>query len=146
MMEKHFYHVTPDSDNISITSSISFLICINDVDARIVDHLLKFADDTKLFGWARSQADASSLQEDLDLLSKWSSDRQMPLRSTKCTVMHLGKYHGGQQYYLGAYPMASTQKKTDLAIIHTADLKAAALCTQACLKANCILGMLARTI
>jgi ribonucleases P/MRP protein subunit RPP40 len=42
--------------------------------------------------------------------------------------------------------LASTQKETDLGIIHTTDLKAAAQCTQACWKANCILGMLARTI
>jgi ribonucleases P/MRP protein subunit RPP40 len=60
--------------------------------------------------------------------------------------MHLAKYNGGQQYCLGTYPLASRQKEIGLGIIHTADLKAAGQCTQACLKANCILGMVARSI
>lgn len=130
----------------SVLGPILFLIYINDIDTRIVNHLLKFADDTKLFGTASNQENIRSLQEDLDLLAKWSNKWRMPFNQDKCTVMHLGQCNVGQQYHLGMLPLATTERETDLGIIHTVDLKAAAQCTLACQKANRILGMLARTI
>ena len=51
-----------------------FLIYINDLDDSVNSKLLKFADDTKIFGLVARQEDIDKLQDDLNNLCKWSSD------------------------------------------------------------------------
>ena len=47
---------------------ILFLICINDLDNRIKNWILKFADDTKIFSAVNNDSDRRLLQKDLDNL------------------------------------------------------------------------------
>ena len=50
----------------SVLGPLLFLIFINDLDEGIRSHILKFADDTKIFHEVRDSADCSTLQSDLD--------------------------------------------------------------------------------
>jgi len=43
------------------------MILVNDTDRGIINWLLKFADDTKLFGKVQNQLDYDGLQQDLSL-------------------------------------------------------------------------------
>jgi len=45
-----------------------FLIYINDLDSGVKNWILKFADDTKIFGAVNTDLDRSVLQKDLDNL------------------------------------------------------------------------------
>jgi len=59
----------------SVLGPLLFLIFINDLDWNILSTILKFADDSKIFGKAITPADRLQLQLDLDALScKWAED------------------------------------------------------------------------
>ena len=75
----------------SVLGPVLFLIFINDLDSVIVNHVLKFADDTKDFGSINHADDSIKLQEDLNKLFNWSQDWQMKFNVDKCKVMHLGR-------------------------------------------------------
>ena len=75
----------------SVLDHVLFLIYINDLDSGILSNILKFADDTKVFGKATSDADRMRIQSNLDRLDKWSGDWLMAFNVEKCNVMHCGK-------------------------------------------------------
>ena len=56
----------------SVLGPLLFLIFINNTDAGILNTILKFVDDTKLYGKVVSPADILQLQSDLNMLCKWA--------------------------------------------------------------------------
>jgi len=50
----------------SVLDPLLFLIFINDLDLGLLSSILKFADDTKIYGKAATPADRLQLQLDLD--------------------------------------------------------------------------------
>ena len=74
----------------SVLGPLLFLIYINDLDYGIKNWILKFADDTKLFGKIQGTSDVIKLQEDLDQLLQWAEEWQMLFNTEKCKVMHIG--------------------------------------------------------
>jgi len=77
----------------SVLGPVLFLIFINDLDTGIVNHILKFADDTKVFGNINHVSDSIKLQEDLNALFNWSQDWQMKFNVDKCK----GHAHGKEE-------------------------------------------------
>jgi len=63
----------------SVIGPILFLIYINDLDLDVDNDLLKFADDTKLYGVVTNGDEALSMQKDLNVLTQWTSG---PSRAT----------------------------------------------------------------
>jgi len=63
-----------------------FLIFVNDMDRGIINWLLKFADDMKLFGKVQTQLDYDGLQKDLQRLLDWSKECQMEFNIDKLCV------------------------------------------------------------
>jgi len=45
-----------------------FLIFINDLESGVVSHILKFADDVKIFGKVVEVTDVNQLEKDLDVI------------------------------------------------------------------------------
>ena len=68
----------------SVLGPILFLVFINDLDSGIINWILKFADDTKLFGPVPDSSARDLLQKELDKLVKWSEDWQMMFSEEKC--------------------------------------------------------------
>ena len=58
----------------SILGPVLFVIFINDLDEGVRNHILKFADDTKLFSQVSTNEDAEKLQKDLSILNEWSNE------------------------------------------------------------------------
>jgi len=71
----------------SVLGLILFLIFVNDLDCGVINWLLKFADDTKLFGKVQSELDRACLQQDLQRLLDWSREWQMEFNVEKCKVV-----------------------------------------------------------
>ena len=130
----------------SVLGPILFLIFINDMDCGIINWLLKFADDAKLFGKVQSDLDSSILQGDLQRLFDWANEWQMEFNIDKCKVMHIGNSNKNFKYYMDSKELEMVQEEKDLGVLITNDLKASSQCVQACNKANRVLGMIHRTI
>ena len=58
----------------SVLGPVLFVIYINDFDKGVRNHILKFADDTKLFSQVSTYEDAEKLQKDLITLNYWSTE------------------------------------------------------------------------
>ena len=130
----------------SVLGPILFLIFINDLDFSIKSHILKFADDTKIFRSITSTADYNELQEDINNLIRWSEDWQMLFNVDKCKVMHFGRSNETLDYYMNGSKLDKVTEEKDLGVWISRDLKVSQQCIQACAKANRMLGVLNRTI
>jgi len=84
----------------SVLGPLLFLTFVNDLDEDINSHILKFADDTKIFKEVRNSADCSQLQADLDKLVLWAQKWQMEFNVDKCKVMHVDNRDDGSTYYM----------------------------------------------
>jgi len=129
-----------------VLGPILFLIYINDLDYGIRNWILKFADDTKIISRMDNVQDRVSLQNDLDKLVKWSEEWQMLFNVGKCKVMHFGRKNPSYDYFMQTQKLESTKMEKDLGIKITSDSKSSEQCSQACSKANRMLGMINRSI
>src|ERR1700759_4276770 len=75
----------------SILGPLLFTIFINDLESNVINKVLKFADDSKLWGVVETVEERIGMQKDLDTLGEWSEINQMPFNVDKCKVMHVGK-------------------------------------------------------
>ena len=71
----------------SVLGPLLFLIFINDLEYGVKNWILKFADDTKIFGKISTDRDTVRLQEDLDKLLDWAEEWQMMFNASKCKVI-----------------------------------------------------------
>ena len=74
----------------SVLGPTLFVGYINDIDDNICSHILKFADDTKIFGPVATEEQISMLQQDLVQVFRWSQEWQMLFNETKCKCLHIG--------------------------------------------------------
>jgi len=112
----------------SILGPILFLIYISDLDNRITNCILKFADDTKIFSAVNTAENCAKLQEDLTTLLQWSREWQMLLNVGKCKVMHAGRNNVLHEYQMEGETLEAVQQERDLEIIITKDMKASQQC------------------
>ena len=130
----------------SILGPLLFLIYINDLDIGIMSRLLKFADDTKMYGRVGTNKDTDTLRNDLETLNAWSEKWQMGFNVDKCKVMHLGKKNEQSEYQINGKKLAEITEEKDLGVIISNDLKVGKQCDKAVNKGNQILGLIKRTI
>ena len=124
----------------SVLGPILFLININDLDYGVRNCILKFADDTKVFGKVSMKFEQTQLQEDINKLIRWSEEWQMLFNTSKCKVMHFGRTNSHAEYFM------NTQKLEKTLELFSHNLKVSSQCTQAYNKASKILGMINRNI
>jgi len=130
----------------SVLGPVLFLIFINDLDSGIVNWILKFADDTKIYSCLREAKDCDMLQDDLDLLYAWSNEWQMQFNVDKCKVMHIGKKNPFYSYKMNGAKLEEVTVEKDLGVYISNDAKPSVQCQQSYLRANRMLGFVKRNI
>ena len=130
----------------SVLGPVLFLIFINDLDSHILNKVLKFADDTKVYGMVNNNADHDRLQNDLDTLSEWAARWQMQFNVDKCKVMHLGRTNPCFDYIMNSQVLQRAATEKDLGVLVTENGKVAGQCTESYSKSNRMLGLVKRTI
>ena len=138
--------VTSSVPQGSVLGPLLFIIFINDLDSGIINSILKFADDTKVFGSINDMEDRDALQRDLDRMMEWAKVWQMEFNVDKCKVMHLGRDNIKYKYIMDGKELTTTDLEKDLGINLTKNLKTSYQCLQAYNKASQMLGLLGRTI
>ena len=81
-----------------------------------------------MFGKANNDYDRQTIQRDLDSLLEWSDKWQMPFKSSKCVVMHLGKGNQEFTYYMGNQQLDTVDEERDLGVVITNNLKPSRQC------------------
>ena len=112
----------------SVLGPILFLVYINDLEEGVTGKILKFADDTKLFGKVKEIGDKQNLQDDIDKLVKWSEKWQMLFNFGKCKCLHTGSGNTGMNYEMGGTILSKTVKEKDLGVTMNANMKVSEQC------------------
>jgi hypothetical protein len=112
-------------------------VFIDDIDDGANSSILKFADDTKLFGVVNDLGQHDILQGDLQWLVEWSNQWLMEFNPAKGTVIHVGKQNQWFEYVMEGQKLSVVEKERDPGIMISADVKSSVNS-----KAQRILGML----
>lgn len=144
--ESSWRNVTSGVPQGSILGPVLFLMYINDFEVGVENEVLKFADDTKLFGVVSGKDSAMSIQRDLNKLLRWTDQSLMEFNIDKCRVMHMGNKNIEFRYKMKGCELKSVDSECDLGIEIRKDLKVSDQCTKAYNKANRVLGMIHRNI
>ena len=95
----------------SVLGPILFLIYINDIITNIQSEIRLFADDLFLYKTIKTSDDHQILQNDLNLLTKWSTDWLMDFNISKCKILQITTHHN-QSFF--TYKMFDTPLDTVL--------------------------------
>ena len=82
----------------SVLGPLLFVVYINDPPEEIDTMVRMFADDTKIFVDASSEANRIVLQADIIRLNNWAKKWQFSSTVKKCKVMHIGENNPRQDY------------------------------------------------
>ena len=129
----------------SVLGPTLFVVYINDIDDNICSHILKFADDTKIFGPVATEEQISVLQQDLEKVFKWSQEWQMLFNEAKCKCLHIGHRNQHHVYTIGEHNIEETVEDRDLGVLVTETLSPSHHIAKIVRKANQIVGMIRRT-
>ena len=129
----------------SILGPLLFLVYINDIDNGLLGNILKFADDTKLYGKVGTSQGIEALRKDLASLSEWADKWQMKFNIGKCKVMHFGGKNSEAEYNMDNIKLEVISEEKDLGVIISDSFKVSKQCAKAANKGNQILGLIKRT-
>ena len=92
----------------SLLGPILCLVYIDDLEEGVTGNILTFADDAKLFRKTKEIADKKKLQDDIDILVRWSEKWQMLFNFGKCKCLHTGPGDTGMNYEMGGTILSKT--------------------------------------
>ena len=98
-----------------------------------------------MFRKVTTDGDKQLLQNDLDILVKWSEKWQMLLNFGKCKCLHTGHENLDVNYKMVGTVLGTTIKK-DAGVIISTDMKVSEQCGIAASKGDQILGLIRRNI
>jgi len=129
----------------SVLGPLLFLIFINDLPDALTSLLKIFADDTKIFRMLSTADDTHELQKDIDCLSVWSEQWQLPFNTKKCKVMHLGHGNALHEYVMNGDTLEATDHEKDLGVVVDEKLRFHMHTAQVVAKAFRVLSMIKRS-
>ena len=102
----------------SVLGALLFLVYINDLDTGLINELLKFADDTKVFGKVTDGSAKESIQEDLNRLVNWADRWTMEFNVKKRKLVHVGKDKVNFRYTMKGNTLQQTSLEKDLGVVN----------------------------
>lgn len=123
-----------------------FDVFIDDIDecAKLIDLIVKFADDTKGVKRINSIEDRNKLQTTLDLLCRWAKDWGMSFNKEKCKIMHIGNTNPRYEYFMEGTKLTVTSSEKDVGVVICENLKPAKQVQKAAGTAAAVLRQISR--
>ena len=129
----------------SVLGPSLFILYINDLPS-VVDSSIKiFADDTKIYRSVSSCAGSAELQKDLDAISAWSDEWQLPFNETKCKSLHIGSRNPCLTYRMHGIELEQVTVEKDLGVYLDSELKFRKQASAAAAKGNQLLALIKRS-
>ena len=132
----------------SVLGPLLFVVYINDLLEGIQSEGLLFADDTKIFNQIKSREDALNLQNDINLLERWSRTWLLKFHPQKCHVLTLGKFENirhTQRYQIYDKELEHVFVEKDLGVTFDSELTFEEHISLKVGKANAIMGTIRRS-
>ena len=127
----------------SVLGPTLFTIFVNDMPSHVVNKVMLFARDTKLYCSAPDSA--AGLQQDLDSLADWSEKWLLPFNASKCKVMHVGSRNPEREYHLNDVQLKVAEEEKDLGVVIDRRLKFHSQTAAAISRASQILAVVRRS-
>ena len=128
---------------------MQFGLYVHDMPEFVVNRIIQFADDTKLWRIIQEETDKLALQADLDSLGNWSEEWMLRFNPKKCKVLHLGSRNPEFVYTMkdggSRIKLETTNLEKDLGVLIADNLKVGEQCESAAGKAMKVLGMIRRS-
>ena len=140
-----FILVTSGVPQGSVLGPLLFTVFVNEIPLIVSSPFLMFADDTKIFRVIRNGQDYTALQNDLDVLHRWSQQWQLKFNVSKCKHLYFGPAHHNGPYYLNGILIDTVTSHSDLGILFDDQIKFHDCTTQVTTKANQVLGLLKKS-
>ena len=109
--------VTSGVPQESVLGPLLFTIFVNDIPSVVSSPTFMFADDMKIFHFVRSSDDHATLQNDLNILHKWSVRWQLKFNISKCKHADFGPVHQFGSYYLNGIKIDNVESQKHLGIL-----------------------------
>lgn len=104
----------------SVLGPLLFLVYVSDLPRFLQSKCCMYADDLKIY--ANPSCSRQTLHRDIETIAEWSSTWLLPLNTSKCSVLHIGKCNPCVQYYIEGAAIKPVKSQNDLGIIVTSDL------------------------
>ena len=131
----------------SILGQILFILYINDLSGVVGSVCKLFADDCKPYRNIASEVDQKELQEDIELLCKWSQDWLLGFNIKKCKMVSFGYVQFEYEYRMSdtqnnLHELSTEGSESDLGILFKKNLKFDEHINNTVKKVNRIIGLI----
>jgi hypothetical protein len=111
---------------------------------RLIELLIKFADDNKGLKIIDSLADCVKLQRTLDALCDWARTWAMQFNIAKCKIMHIGRNNPNFKYSMNGIELKEIEEEVDVGVLVHRSLKPTRQCEKAANTASAVLRLIQR--
>jgi len=128
----------------SVLGPILFVIYINDLEeeVRTGQHVVMFADDTKVSQALKDPTSEDDFQATLTRLYRWSERWCMPFNVDKCHMVHMGRANAKRKYEMNGHQLKESVLERDVGVMVSNDLKPGQHCAKAARTANAVLNQI----
>ena len=126
VLNGHKSHPIPVTSGVpqgSVLGPLLFSMFVNEIPSIVPSPVLMFADDTKIFCIIRQEEDYTAIQNDLNLLHRWSQHWQLKFNISKSKNLHFGPAHHHGPYYLNGIIFKILTSHSYLGILFDDQLK-----------------------
>ncbi len=126
----------------SVLGPILFLLFVNDIPDILRGKVLLFADDVKLVS---RRGDIATLQQDLNRVTEWAAQWDLPLNANKCSHLPIGPLPPEPLTIGHDHPLAIVDEARDLGVLIHSTFKPTRQCIEAANKARRVLFLIKRS-
>ena len=108
----------------TVLAPVMFAVYINDMIKGVDSYMNMFADDAKILRRIVNKEDQDTLQQDLDVIWRWSQIWEMEFNTKKCSVIEMGRGNRRltKNYKMGNTLISRRMEEKDLGVMFTESL------------------------